>query len=191
MYQHSQLLEMTILPDTSIDQEFPRKGTWFYNIIHQEKSGIPRSIKWFRRANNFIVIPLYRLRILPTIGIGRLFLLLTTIGRKSGKKRRTPLEFHRLDGVIHIASSRGENADWVKNIKKNPDKVTIQVGFRSYPIKIEFLKLGEKIEFFRWYTEHLPRAAKTGYGWNPKTDQLETADFSILAQHMSIIRLHQ
>ncbi len=175
---------------SSQEKNFPRPGSLFFNLVYTEQTGIPSSIKWFRRLNKLIVIPLYRTRILPLFGAGRIFLLLNTKGRKSGKRRRTPLEFHRINGKIHIISSRGENADWVKNIRKNPDDIYIQVGFRSFHIKPIIIENKSEIEdFFKWYSVNHANAAKTGYGWDPKHDNPETADFSILAQKMTLVRI--
>lgn len=63
--------------------------------------------------------------------IGRLVLLLTTTGRKSGLPRVTPLQYEEHDGLICIGSSRGTTADWYRNILANP-RVTIRVGARRF-----------------------------------------------------------
>lgn len=62
---------------------------------------------------------------------GRLVLLLTTTGRKSGKPRVTPLQYEEIDGEIYIASARGTNADWFRNITSNL-KVGIRVKSRQF-----------------------------------------------------------
>lgn len=54
------------------------------------------------------------------IGPTRVVLLLTTTGRKSGLPRVTPLQFEEVDGMYYIASARGQDADWFKNIRANP-----------------------------------------------------------------------
>ncbi len=53
------------------------------------------------------------------------FLLLTTTGRKSGRPRRTMLEYSCLDGRIYLSSGWGERPQWYKNLSANPD-VTVQ-----------------------------------------------------------------
>lgn len=68
--------------------------------------------------------------------IGRFVLLLTTIGRKSGKPRVTPLVYEERDGVFLIGSARGQTADWLKNILANPN-VRVQVGSRNFTAKAE------------------------------------------------------
>lgn len=70
-------------------------------------------------------------RLLYTIGlgrfIGRIILLLTTTGRKSGKKRVTPLQYELIGSDYYLGSARGLQADWVRNIQSNPH-VDIRVG---------------------------------------------------------------
>lgn len=64
-------------------------------------------------------------------GPHRVVLLLTTIGRKSGQPRVTPLQFEQVDGEFYIASARGQQADWFKNIQVNP-QVHVQIGEREF-----------------------------------------------------------
>lgn len=54
------------------------------------------------------------------IGPTRVVLLLTTIGRKSGLPRVTPLQYEEIDGVYYIGSARGTRSDWFRNIQANP-----------------------------------------------------------------------
>jgi deazaflavin-dependent oxidoreductase (nitroreductase family) len=65
------------------------------------------------------------------IGPTRTVLLLTTIGRKSGQLHVTPLQFEEVNGAIYIASARGQQADWFKNILANP-RVHVQLGKREF-----------------------------------------------------------
>lgn len=66
-------------------------------------------------------------------GIGPMgvVLLLTTIGRKSGLPRVTPLQFEEVAGDYYVASARGQEADWFKNIRANP-QVSIQIRDRQF-----------------------------------------------------------
>ncbi len=69
------------------------------------------------------------------IGRGRgprdVVLLLTTIGRKSGQPRVTPLQYEEDQGVIYVAAARGPRADWFRNIQANP-RVKVQVADRVF-----------------------------------------------------------
>jgi deazaflavin-dependent oxidoreductase (nitroreductase family) len=75
------------------------------------------------------------MKILYAIGlgplIGRLVLLLTTTGRKTGLPRVTPLQYEEIDGAFYLGSSRGQKADWFCNILANPH-VEIRVKSRRF-----------------------------------------------------------
>ncbi len=62
--------------------------------------------------------------------IGRIILLLTTTGRKSGQPRITPLQYEEIDGCYYLGAARGVQADWVRNIQANP-QVELRVGKKS------------------------------------------------------------
>jgi deazaflavin-dependent oxidoreductase (nitroreductase family) len=64
-------------------------------------------------------------------GPRRVVLLLTTIGRKSGQPRVTPLQYEEEQGVIYVASARGPHADWFRNIQANP-RVKVQIADRVF-----------------------------------------------------------
>jgi deazaflavin-dependent oxidoreductase (nitroreductase family) len=57
--------------------------------------------------------------------VGRIFMIMTTVGRKSGSPRRTAIEFHEFKGRKYIFGNWGAKADWYRNIEANPS-VTIQ-----------------------------------------------------------------
>jgi deazaflavin-dependent oxidoreductase (nitroreductase family) len=75
-------------------------------------------------------------RVMYAIGlgpvIGRIILLLTTIGRKSGLKRVTPLQYEEIDGKYYLGSARGLKADWVRNIQANPN---VEIRVKSLNFK--------------------------------------------------------
>lgn len=74
-------------------------------------------------------------RLLYAIGLGpvygRIVLLLTTTGRKSGQPRVTPLQYEEIDGAVYVASARGVKADWYRNIVANP-QVHVRVKSRRF-----------------------------------------------------------
>ena len=57
--------------------------------------------------------------------------LLTTIGRKSGQLRVTPLQYEEDCDVIYVASARGPHADWFRNVQANPH-VKVQIKDRRF-----------------------------------------------------------
>lgn len=63
--------------------------------------------------------------------MGRFVLLLTTTGRKSGRRRVTPLQYEEIDGAFYLGAALGEKSDWVRNIRANP-QVEIRVKRRRF-----------------------------------------------------------
>ncbi len=60
------------------------------------------------------------------------YALLETVGRKSGKPRRTPVGDGRLGGQFWIVAEHGRKAGYVRNIEANPRvRLKLSEGFRS------------------------------------------------------------
>ena len=74
-------------------------------------------------------------RVMYAIGlgpiVGRIILLLTTTGRKSGLKRVTPLQYEEIDGKYYLGAARGLHADWVRNIQAN-SQVEVRVKSSTF-----------------------------------------------------------
>ena len=85
--------------------------------------------RFFLRLSKFPPQMIYRLGLGPVYG--RLVLLLTTTGRKSGLPRVTPLQYEEADGLFYVASARGQQADWFRNIVANPH-VEVRVKTRHF-----------------------------------------------------------
>ena len=179
--------------EDKIDAELlPRMGSALYNMNHPDEKIRVKTLKRYNMLNKYLVIPLYRLRILPLLGFGRIFLILTTIGRKTGKKRRTPLEYHWIDRIMTIFSGRGEDSGWLRNIRANQDSVWVRHGFHSFPARVEFMSNEyDKLKIIRWYVVKHSRSAKMLFGWNKKIDDPDSSDFSKLLSTISIIQVFQ
>ena len=172
-----------------IENKLPRPGSALNNLNHENDKLRNKTLKKWRLTNKFFVIPLYRLQILPCLGFGRIFLIIKTIGRQTGKKRRTPVEYHWIDNIITVFSGRGDNAGWIKNILNNPDKVWVKHGFHKFHADVAFVKNEqEKLKFFKWYVTNHGKSAKMLFGWDPKQDDPEKADFSDMLKLISIIQ---
>lgn len=74
-------------------------------------------------------------RLLYAIGLGnvygRVVLLLTTRGRRTGEPRVTPLQYERVDGTLIVGSTRGDAADWFRNVLADPH-VEVRVRRRRF-----------------------------------------------------------
>lgn len=63
-------------------------------------------------------ILLYRLGLGPLIG--KYILVVSTYGRKTGKVRRTPVEYFQYQGRFFVMSGFEDRPDWFQNLRKNP-----------------------------------------------------------------------
>ena len=79
-------------------------------------------------------------RVIRLVAAGRgpagVVLVLTTTGRKSGLPRQTPLQYEQVGEDIYIASARGPQADWFRNLQADP-RVQVLVGGRQLPAQAE------------------------------------------------------
>ena len=90
----------------------------------------PVSFDWTKMKNiQKIHRMLYAIGLGPLVG--RIILLLTTTGRRSGKKRVTPLQYEMIGTDYYLGAARGVNADWVRNIQIDP-QVELRVGVKYF-----------------------------------------------------------
>lgn len=169
---------------------FPRPGSAEYNfLIERDVQKKNKMLKQWKRMNKYFTIPLYRAGILQIFGMHKIFLLLFTKGRKTGKIRITPVEYRRKDGQVHIVAGRGRAAHWYQNMIANPADVEIKLGFKKRKVNFETLKtVEEKNNFLTWYITKYPKAAKMLFGWDPKNDKIESSDFSSLSKLIEIMK---
>jgi deazaflavin-dependent oxidoreductase (nitroreductase family) len=101
---------------------------------------------------------------------GRALLLLTTIGRRTGQPRTTPMMYvEDGDRLLVIASNAGatREPDWCRNLRATPD-VTVEVTGETYPATAVvtvgdererlFAQICEAYPFFR---DHQAKAGRT------------------------------
>lgn len=81
----------------------------------------PRA-RWARQVMQAPFV-LWRMGLGPLFG--RIILVLTVTGRRSGLPRRAVLEFHKLNGKKYAVSAFGTRSAWYRNILADPH-VTIQ-----------------------------------------------------------------
>ncbi len=84
-----------------------------------------KKMKNIQRIHRF----LYAIGLGPVIG--KIILLLTTTGRKSGQKRVTPLQYEEIDGKYFLGSARGTKSDWYRNIAVD-GRVEVRVKNRRF-----------------------------------------------------------
>jgi deazaflavin-dependent oxidoreductase (nitroreductase family) len=98
-------------------------------------------------------------------------LVLTTIGRKSGTERSTPVcWFPGNDGswlIVAAAGGTAINPAWYYNIAAHPDRVQIEIEGRTVAVTAEQLRGAERAEAWQQITAAAPRFA----GFQRKTDR--------------------
>ena len=90
------------------------------------------------------------------------YALLETIGRKSGKPRRTPVGNGRIDNQFWIVAEHGKTAGYVLNIERNPQvRLKLREGLRLrwHTGTAHLLSDDNPRERQRWLAEKLPRSA--------------------------------
>ena len=90
------------------------------------------------------------------------YALLETIGRKSGKPRRTPVGNGRVGNEFWIVAEHGTKAGYIRNIESNPQvRVKLRDGLRGrwYIGKAQVLPKDDARERQRWLVAKLPGAS--------------------------------
>ena len=106
-------------------------------------------------------IVLYRLG-LGGLGLGGLTgerILLTTVGRRSGKPRRAAVDVMRHDAATdtyYVLSVYGERSDWYRNLRANPS-LRAQVGWRRFAARATILSESDAGQVFVEYARRHPR----------------------------------
>lgn len=98
-------------------------------------------------------------------------LVLTTIGRKSGAGRQTPVGwFPGPDGswlIVAAAAGAAGNPAWYYNLAAHPGQVWIETAGRKVPVTAEQLHGAERDDAWRQITVAAPNFAK----YQAKTDR--------------------
>lgn len=122
--------------------------------------------KWFSKVHKFVYEKSGGL--IGTKMAGQTMGLLTTIGRKSGEKRTTPLAYYSLDlegalnpaGVIVLGSNNGNPKPplWWTNLQANPN-VEIQIGRRKHKAIAEEIIDARREQFWEQMVKRNPLIA--------------------------------
>jgi deazaflavin-dependent oxidoreductase (nitroreductase family) len=103
------------------------------------------------------------IRFLLTIGFGLPgYALLETTGRKSGKRRRTPVGHGLVGQQFWIVAEHGNKAGYIRNILENPKvRVKLREGLASrwHTGTAHVLSDDDPLERQRWLARQLPSSA--------------------------------
>ena len=93
---------------------------------------------------------------------GHPVLLLTTVGRRSGEARRTPVQYERLDGdpiLVAAAGGAPEPPAWWRNLMAEP-AVTVQIGARAKAMLAIPVGQAERADLWLRLCERNPQLAR-------------------------------
>lgn len=124
-----------------------------------------RLMRWFNGWN------MKRIRHKGGKVMGMDALVLTTVGRKSGAERSTPVAYlpDGSDAWLVVASANGaaNNPAWYYNIAAHPDQVRVELAGRKVTVDAEQLHGQPREDAWRRIKKALPRFAK----YEEKTDR--------------------
>ncbi|MGO9711048.1 MAG: nitroreductase/quinone reductase family protein [Polyangiaceae bacterium] len=107
--------------------------------------------RFMRWVNRWMTGRIRRTGKMPFLGFDAL--VLTTIGRKSGLERVTPVGwFPGKDGswlIVASAAGAAKNPDWYHNLAAHPDRVQIELAGRKVAVTAEQLNGAEREEAWR------------------------------------------
>jgi len=128
---------------------------------------IMRRIFWY--LNKYFMVPMFRL------GLGPIFvnpfvgyiMVLKTIGRKSGKRYFTPVNYAIHKGNVYCISGGRLTSDWFRNVLANPEIEIILPGGAIFARAEEVNDANEKCKVVR---QVLVNAGFAGFfeGYNPR-----------------------
>lgn len=124
-----------------------------------------RLMRWFNGWN------MKRIRQKGGKVMGMDALVLTTVGRKSGAERSSPVAYFPdgNDAWLVVASANGaaNNPAWYYNIAAHPDQVRVELAGRKVAVAAEQLHGQAREDAWRRIKKELPRFAK----YEQKTDR--------------------
>lgn len=103
--------------------------------------------------------------------MGMRLLALTTVGRRSGQERTTPVAWFPADGggwlVVASAGGAATNPDWYRNLAAHPDDAVVEVAGDRVPVAARELHGDERATAWSRITTESEQFA----GYQRKTDR--------------------
>ncbi|MDA2813356.1 nitroreductase family deazaflavin-dependent oxidoreductase [Nocardiopsis sp. RSe5-2] len=153
-----------------------------------EETGRPKRPSGVARALYRVPIHLYRWN----LGwlMGRRFLMLNHIGRRSGLMRRVVVEVVDRDaaqGTYTVCSGFGPGSDWYRNLLAEP-KAVIQIGNKRMKVTAHPLDAESGADTMARYARRHPRSARALAGFMGFRVDGSEADFREAGRRLPFIR---
>lgn len=133
-----------------------------FNTVDGTRGARQPGGRFMRWMNQWMMRRIRRTGKMPLLGFNAL--VLTTIGRKSGVERFTPLGwFPGKDGswlIVASAAGAAKNPDWYHNLGAHPDRAQIETAGRKVAVIAEQLHGAEREETWREIAAASPQFAK-------------------------------
>jgi deazaflavin-dependent oxidoreductase (nitroreductase family) len=119
-------------------------------------------------------------------------LLLTTVGRKTGKPRVTPLgyTYDAAEGTYYVVSGWDGHTDWYRNLKADP-AAHVQVGSLQFDCAAEFVPIEKRMELLEEYDRRNPLAKQVWQRWTGVPYDGTPAGLRLAAQHFPSVALRR
>lgn len=118
-----------------------------------ERAGSP---KGWKRA--LFRAPIYLYRAGLGFLLGKRFVMLEHVGRKSGQIRYTVLEVVVNDpDAVYVAAAWGSRAQWLQNVEVHPE-VVVHLGSRRFTTEVEMVEEGQAEILMQRYASAHPAA---------------------------------
>ena len=121
----------------------------------------------------------------------QLVLVLTTTARKSGRPHKTPLQYELVEGTYYVASARGVQADWYRNLENEPE-VTVAIAGKEFSAQAEAITDPVRIaDFFEMRLERHPKMMKALMRIEGLPSKFSRKDMEEFASHKALVALHR
>jgi deazaflavin-dependent oxidoreductase (nitroreductase family) len=121
----------------------------------------------------------------------QLVLVLTTTGRKSGHPHKTPLQYELVEGTYYVASARGVQADWYRNLENDPE-VTVAIAGKEFSAQAEAITDPVRIaDFLEMRLERHPKMIKAMIRIEGLPSKFSRKDMEEFASHKALVALHR
>jgi len=127
----------------------------------------------------------------PGSKVANRVLVLTTIGRKSGQPRSTPLQFEQVETAYYVASARGVKADWYRNLMACP-KVDVQIGDMQFSTIAELMTDTDQVaDFLELRLKRHPLFMGAMLRLEGLPRKYTRTDLEKFGERLAIVALHQ
>ena len=126
--------------------------------------------------NRFIRLAFHAPKMMWRMGfgpvMGKIILILSQTGRKSGKARHTPLEYHTYQGQIYVVNAYGKHSAWSKNLRADP-RATLQMADGVHSMRAHFLETAEEYDhaYGLYENDAFVRAFLNMFGIHPTREE--------------------